>query len=795
MEKDTLTTNNYYSGATWMKILKKDEKFRYHPFIRAKLNARKVRLKRDLAKGKLLLPGEMRYLSRDLLLLLKYLLDLVYLHNTENNNTTANEKLKVGIQFVHKYLLKEDCFYAPTRQNPLKTEPEGIPYKNGSYYPLFRNPHLSRNEQVALRCLCNSNYTIREKYLGHLTGVIMVSGESFVPKTLGGADFDGDLVKIFNHPIVLTAVQRGICMGNDRLPIININDKPDKDTTNNQSENEKNIELPTQYRNEIDYRVLYNTFANSIGQISNKAINEGQNHFTSDFDLNVSDCALYTILTGLEIDACKSGMHPYLTPVAYTGFYEERKKNDSSKEEEKKHTYLLPEIGKKLPTKEEAAKDTTHNMVYEVKYKNFIPGYKYTITGVWISKKNHKPLLSISDNFTPEKTNDIFSLKFEVSHSDFIRFFKYPAFPFNFEFYERCESAGGNSPEFHSTYAALNKYGSKSGMSIPPEDFSYIDHLIKPLENLNKGYPTLPSKKSITCNSDKSLIWNNREKGKDIEINLKNPSAKDYKSLSYLAYLFLYGHKNDTLPGLESTSDKSLKNGTFSSTFQIPENNESALKSCIKKYITIKNLSKKNKKQYYRTIYYVLNRQQIKNPDILHIAEELRKLLPTKEHATKYPLEAELDIAYEIYLELQKSDWPYLYGNEIEKEFRRLFRLNEETIPAAISCLLDFRAKGYQLLNLFLSYVMCMIKDDLKEENMQTDLAVFLAKKCKEELKKELKEDPFPYLYTISNDKSSNLYKNYGNGKLDLIWLCYPADEIQEKIKEYTGYGNIDLLE
>ena len=182
------------------------------------------------------------------------------------------------------------------------------------------------------------------------------------------------------------------------------------------------------------------------------------------------------------------------------------------------------------------------------------------------------------------------------------------------------------------------------------------------------------------------------------------------------------------------------------------------------------------------------------HPDIRHIAEELRKLLPTKEHAIKRLPEAELDTAYEIYLEIQESDWPYLYGNEIEEEFRRLFRMNEEPIPAAVSCILDFRAKGYHLLNLFLSYVMCMIKDDLKEENMQTDLAAFFAKKCKAELKKEFKCDPFPYLYTISNDKSSNLYKNYGNGKLDLIWLSYSADEIQEKIKEYTGYGNISLL-
>ena len=68
--------------------------------------------------------------------------------------------------------------------------------------------------------------------------------------------------------------------------------------------------------------------------------------------------------------------------------------------------------------------------------------------------------------------------------------------------------------------------------------------------------------------------------------------------------------------------------------------------------------------------------------------------------------------------------------------------------------------------------------------------------KCKNELEQRLKEckneleetEPFPYLYTVSNDKESNLKNNYGNGKLDLIWLCYSASETMENTKKYTKY-------
>ncbi|MCR4686744.1 MAG: hypothetical protein K5659_04180 [Lachnospiraceae bacterium] len=801
-DNNTIVNNNYYSDATWMKVLECDSNFQYHPFIRAKLNARKVRLKRDFAQGKLLMTGEVRYLSRDLLLLLKYLLDLIYLHNSSDKKNKANKELKKVIQSVYEYLLNEDYFYAPTRLNSLKKDTEGIAYESENYYPIFRNPHLSRNEQVALKCLRNNTITIREKYLGHLTGVIMVSGKSFVPKTLGGADFDGDLVKIFDNPLVLKAVQRGIQEKEKHLPIININDKENIKTKKNEPKTDSIFKLPTRYKNEIDYRVLYNTFANSIGQISNKAIVDGQRHFASRFDESLSDCAIYTILTGLEIDACKTGLHPYLPPVAYTGFYEETQNNDSdSSEEEKKHSYLLPVSNEKQKKNEDDSNKGSHNLVYELKYKNFIPGEQYTVTLEWKDKKSGEILLSMSESFIPKKMNDTFNLKFEAEHNNYIRLFKDILLPANFKFLESCTN---NKPvELHSSYATLIKYGTDKGISIPPEDFSYIDHLIKPLDNLNKGYPTLPSKKSISCTADESITWEYNEKGRKVKINLNNPSSKDYNSLSYLAYLFLYGHMNNTLPGFTDALEKSIKNGTYSSTFPIPDEHKNFLNACIEKYLTFKSLTEKNKKQYYRSIYYILKNQQIKKPDIRYMANELRELLPKDKSVKNHPwetLKKELDTVYNIYVDLHESDWPYLYGEEIEKVFREKLNLGKKKIPDSLLCLLNFRAKGYQLLNLFLFYTMCIIKDEIKEDlkkypyKHHTDIAFYFADKCKEDFKKQLnadkcKEDQlndeklFPYLYTISNDKSSSLYKNYANGKLDIVWLCYSPEQIIENIK------------
>ena len=69
----------------------------------------------------------------------------------------------------------------------------GYGLQKDNYYGVLRNPHLSRNEQCALRPFSSNIYN---KYFGGLKGVIMTGYESIVPTALSGADFDGDMVKV-----------------------------------------------------------------------------------------------------------------------------------------------------------------------------------------------------------------------------------------------------------------------------------------------------------------------------------------------------------------------------------------------------------------------------------------------------------------------------------------------------------------------------------------------------------------------------------------------------------------------
>lgn len=277
----------------WIQALRKEPKLQYHPYIKNSLLEKyKNDMKYEFALGRLNLPGENRYLSRDLLLFLKYLIELVY-QASPKTNKKLNELLNNINSPINSELLEPDCAYVPKCGK--------MSLKNGEYYPVFRNPHLSRNEECLLKVILPDEGSIREKYLGELSGVLMVSGRSFVPKTLGGADFDGDYVKIFNYAPVAKAVKRGVYDENfkRKLPIININP----------------LDSTLQYYTDaIDYFTLYHTFAGRVGLISNDAIRDGEIYYAYTNKENlpdgINDPAEYSILAGLEIDACKTGIHP-----------------------------------------------------------------------------------------------------------------------------------------------------------------------------------------------------------------------------------------------------------------------------------------------------------------------------------------------------------------------------------------------------------------------------------------------------------------------------------------------------
>lgn len=69
-----------------------------------------------------------------------------------------------------------------------------------------RNPHLARNEHVVLDPLVSG--TFRETYFSNLTGVLMLRvGRDCNVQRLGGADFDGDIVRLFYDPAYIAAAE------------------------------------------------------------------------------------------------------------------------------------------------------------------------------------------------------------------------------------------------------------------------------------------------------------------------------------------------------------------------------------------------------------------------------------------------------------------------------------------------------------------------------------------------------------------------------------------------------------
>jgi len=148
------------------------------------------------------------------------------------------------------------------------------------------------------------------RYFGHLRGIIMVPYDSLAPQTLGGADFDGDIIKIIFDDNIIKAVKEGTYEEEKKklkrkLPIVVIP----------ASKEEEEI-VPEV----VPYSVIKNTFSNSIGRISNLSINIGQFEYGKKEDSVVEhSCAECTILTGIEIDAAKTGVHPSLSGILKYG--------------------------------------------------------------------------------------------------------------------------------------------------------------------------------------------------------------------------------------------------------------------------------------------------------------------------------------------------------------------------------------------------------------------------------------------------------------------------------------------
>lgn len=298
----------------WVQIVLKNNNFANDPYVKTQLQNIKNYLKKEIAFGRFVVDGTIRYLSGDLLFFLGEML------------LNPNDRNSAKYDLLRQEYLKDYHFYLPEDSDNSQDKNRII--NPGTFYTFLRNPHLSRNEQCLLKAWDNpaaqtSLYktlnendsevetntfdysSIREKYLSHLSGAVMVAHDSLAPNILGGADFDGDVVKIISSEAIINKVKSTVyeddCITR-RLPIILI---PNPLGSQKMAYHNVNI---------INYDVIKNTFSNKIGKLSNISARIGKKQYTSNIK-NVADdlCAQCTIYTGLEIDAAKNGCRADIT--------------------------------------------------------------------------------------------------------------------------------------------------------------------------------------------------------------------------------------------------------------------------------------------------------------------------------------------------------------------------------------------------------------------------------------------------------------------------------------------------
>lgn len=270
-------------------ILKKNPKFIAEPVYTKQLDDQADKLLKDYSIGRLIVAGDNRFLSGDLVDFLGYLIDPY----------SMKGKKQIGL-FLQSSPLKfpADTFYAP-----------GATYDHRQTCTLLRNPHISRNEELQLK-FYNDRRSVRKKYLSHLTDVIMVASEMLAAERLGGADYDGDMIKTISDPILNRCVKRNYFGFSDNL----------KNFDNEQAI----LMIPTVAPNlgnandwEDCFEVIKTTLSSRIGRICNAALDRSILAYSEDADEETQkkyaeEIETLAILIGLEIDSAKSGIKPNL---------------------------------------------------------------------------------------------------------------------------------------------------------------------------------------------------------------------------------------------------------------------------------------------------------------------------------------------------------------------------------------------------------------------------------------------------------------------------------------------------
>ena len=307
------------SVPAWRYALALNPDFVRDPYVRSMLKMDEIARVKDICTGRIIVDGVLKYLSGDLLALL---LHMIYNRKAENADGIGEENGLGLVAEDGRFYINADLNSAAVirlRRQLIRTgkyytaDHKRLGLRKDRRYGILRSPHLSRNEQCSLRPYIpdpDDENNVYNLYFSHLKNVIMFPYESIDALSLGGADYDGDKVKIILDRTVNSAILKGsyVLKGKDyvrKLPIVEIPSLG--------ADSEPAPEV-------VPYRLVKSTFSNQVGRISNLAIRIGK----LEYDPNNTDsslknkCAECTLATGLEIDAVKTGVRPNLDGLKKT---------------------------------------------------------------------------------------------------------------------------------------------------------------------------------------------------------------------------------------------------------------------------------------------------------------------------------------------------------------------------------------------------------------------------------------------------------------------------------------------
>ncbi len=277
---DPQTRLAHFASTPWANILQKNPLFLQEPVLTKELDALAEHTLREYAMGRLVVAGDNRYLSGDLL-------RFVYCMVREQLGDASAVELE-------RESLGEGEVYAP-----------GAAYAPNTCYTLLRNPHIARNEEAVAQSP-EAGY-FRNKYFSHLNYVVMVDSRTLIPERLGGADFDGDMVKTIADPLVNECIARNYIGHFDSfsagIPVLKIPG------------------AAPLIRDAGDWKARMETvratFDSRIGQMCNAAFDRSVVACNENTDVEfreqlIREAEELEILTGLEIDSAKTGVKPQI---------------------------------------------------------------------------------------------------------------------------------------------------------------------------------------------------------------------------------------------------------------------------------------------------------------------------------------------------------------------------------------------------------------------------------------------------------------------------------------------------